>query len=155
MKNLKYTASLTDPDNDRQFIQDPTITLGAKSLERLKVASEAERYYGATGRPLTPGSMNFTTTLQTFDLKWRSLCERRDVTLPSVPNTTRNVKVTKWASSMQDFWGTVIGVRNAPLAYIVQEIAKVPMLPPPTFSQQTLLRRTWERRTGNDCPTVT
>ena len=32
---------------------------------------------------------------------------------------------------MQDFWGTVIGVRNDPLAYIVQEIAKVPMLPPP------------------------
>ena len=37
----------------------------------------------------------------------------------------------KWASSMQDFWGTVIGFQNSPLAYIVREIAKVPMLPPP------------------------
>ena len=43
--NLKYPASLQDPDNDGQFIRAPTITLGAKSLERLKVASEAARYY--------------------------------------------------------------------------------------------------------------
>ena len=32
---------------------------------------------------------------------------------------------------MQDFWGTVIGVRNAPLAYIVQEIEAVPVVAPP------------------------
>ena len=32
---------------------------------------------------------------------------------------------------MQNFWGTMIGVQNSPLAYIVWEIAKVPMVPPP------------------------
>ena len=37
---------------------------------------------------------------------------------------------------MQDFWGTVIGFRNAPLAYIVREIAKVPMLPPPLITNR-------------------
>ena len=53
--NLKYPASLTDPDNDGQFIRAPTITLGAKSLECLKVASEAARYYEATGNPPNSG----------------------------------------------------------------------------------------------------
>ena len=43
--NLKYPASLPDPDNDGQFVWAPMITLGAKSLERLRVASEAARYY--------------------------------------------------------------------------------------------------------------
>ena len=44
----------------------------------------------------------------------------------------------KWAASMQDLWGTVIGVQNAPLAYIIREIAKLPMLPSPTHTQHTL-----------------
>ena len=129
--NLKYPASFPDPDNDGQFIRYPTVKLGAKSLERLKVVSEAARYYEATGRPLTPGNMNFTTNLRTFELQWRSLCDRSDGPLVSVPIITSNVKVMKWASSMHDFWGTMIGVRNAPLSYIVQEIAKVSTLPPP------------------------
>ena len=93
--NLKYLASLPDPDNDGQFIQAPTIMLGAKSLERVKTASEAARYYEATGRPLTLGNMNFTTTLQTFKLQWRYLCDHSDGPLPSVPKITRNVKVMK------------------------------------------------------------
>ena len=106
------------------------ITLGAKSFEHLKVALEAAMYYEATGLPLTPGNMNFTTILRTFELQWRSLCDCSDSPLPSVPNITRDVKVMKWASEMKDFWGTVIGVRNAPLEYIIWEIAKVLMLPP-------------------------
>ena len=129
--NLKYPASFPDPDNNGKFIRSPTITLGVKSLERLKVASEAARYYEAIGRTLTPGNMNFTTTLRTLELQWQSLCDHSDGPLLSVPNITRNVKVVKWASSMQDFWGTVIGFRKSPLTYIVREIAKVTMLPPP------------------------
>ena len=116
--NLKYPASLPDPDNDGQFIRAPTITLGVKSLERLKVASEAARYYEATGRPLTLGNKNFTTTLRTFELQWRFLCDRSDAPLPSVPNITRNVKVMKWASSMQYFWDTVIGFQNSPFLQV-------------------------------------
>ena len=127
--NLKYLASFPDPDNYEQFIRSPTITLGAKSFERLKVASEAAKYYEATGRPLNTGNMNFTTTLRTFELQWRSLCDHSNGPLPSVPKITRNVKVLKWDSSMHDFWVTVIGVRNASLAYIVREISKVPMVP--------------------------
>ena len=106
--NLKYPASLPDPDNDGQFIQPPTITLGVKSLERLKVASESVRFYEATGRPLTPDNTNFTTPLQNYELHWRSLCDRSDGPLPSAPKITRNMKAMKLASSMQDFWGTVI-----------------------------------------------
>ena len=60
--NLKYPASLPNPDNDGQFIRAPTIKLELKYLERLKFASEAARYYEATGHPLTPVNMNFTTT---------------------------------------------------------------------------------------------
>ena len=43
--NLKYPASFPDPDNNGNFIRSPTITLVAKCLERLKLASEAGRYY--------------------------------------------------------------------------------------------------------------
>ena len=60
--NLKYPASFPDPDNYGQFIRSPMITLGAKYLECIKVVSEAARYYEATGHPLTPVNMNFTTT---------------------------------------------------------------------------------------------
>ena len=63
VKNLKYPASLLDPENDGQFIRAPTITLGANSFECLKMESGAARYYEATGLPLTPGNMNFATTL--------------------------------------------------------------------------------------------
>ena len=52
---LKYPASFLYPENDGQYIWAPTITLVAKSLERLKVASEAARYYEATGRPPDSG----------------------------------------------------------------------------------------------------
>ena len=120
--HLKYPDSLTDPENYGQFIWSPTITVGAKSLECLKVASEAARYYEVTGCPLTPGNMNFNTTLWTFELQCRSFCDRSDVPLLYVPKITSNVKVMRWASSMQDFLGTVIGVQNAPLSYIVREI---------------------------------
>ena len=77
--------------------------------------------------------MNFTTKFRTSKIQWRSLCDRSDDPLQSVPNITRNVKVMKRASSMQDFWGTVIGVQKATLAYIVREIAKVPMPSPHSF----------------------
>ena len=63
VKNLKYPASLPDPEKYGQFIRAPMITLGAKSLERLKVVLESTRYYEVTGRSMTPGNMNFTTTL--------------------------------------------------------------------------------------------
>ena len=118
--HLKYPDSLPDPENNGEFIRSPTITLGANSLEPLKVESEAARYYESTGCPITPGKMNFTTTLRNFELQWRSLCARSDGPLLSVPKITRNMKLMRWASSMQDFWGTVIGVQNAPLANIVR-----------------------------------
>ena len=128
--NLKYPASLPDPENDGQFLRAPTITLGAKSLERLKTASEAVRYYESTGRNLSPGNMHFMNTLRTFALQWQSLCDRSDQTSPSVPKITRNLKVMKWATSMEDFWGTVIRVRNSPLAYVVRADAAVPAVAP-------------------------
>jgi hypothetical protein len=123
--NLKYPEGIPDPANRGQFLRAQTLALGAKSLERLKIAAEAARYYEAIGRALTPNNMHYTNTLKTFGRQWKAICSRRDQSAPAVPKITRNLKVMKWAESMKDFWSTAIGVRNAPLAYVTRETVAV------------------------------
>ena len=127
--NLKYPAGIPDPNNPGAFLRAQTVALGARSLGRLRLASKAARYYESIGRDLTPANMHVTNTLKYFDMQWASLRERQSVS-PDVPKITRSLPVMQWSESIQDFWGTVIGIRNAPLTYVIRTLAAVPAAAP-------------------------
>jgi hypothetical protein len=62
---------------------------------------------------------------------WKALMEHKkeDFVLP--PKLTKHYPVHKWMESMVLYLRQKVGVRNAPLAYVVRAGAIVPAVPPP------------------------
>ena len=138
--NLKSPPSIPDPNNPGQTIRQAPFVLGAKSLKRLKVAANAVRYYESTNRALSATNMHYINVLQTFALEYESLIQRKKEDKPDVPKITKKTSVPKWSESFNDFLHRIIGVRNAPLAYLVREDvapgAASPLAPNKPFSTE-------------------
>ena len=134
--NLKSPPAIPDPANPGAMIRPPPFVLGAKSLKRLKIAADAVRYYQAIGRDLTAGNMNYTNTLKSFELQWKSLVGRKDEDKPKVPVITKNLKITRWSESFDDFLHRITGARHAPLAYVTRPVVAVPAAAPALLPRQ-------------------
>ena len=134
--NLRKPPSIPDIANPGQLVRQEPFVLGAKSLKRLKVAAKAVRYYEMIGRVLTSNMMHYGNTLVNFEQQWKSLEERKKEDVPDVPRITRNLKVTKWSESFNDFLSKVIGKRYAPLSYVIRENEAVPAVAPPLMTNQ-------------------
>ena len=65
-------------------IPTPPFVIGARSLMRLKVATDIVRYYTNTGRVLTLQNMRWDPTMKSFDEAWKALKERKDGDAPEV-----------------------------------------------------------------------
>ena len=133
--NLKSPPATLNAAEPPVLVPTAPFVLGAKSLHRLKVAAQAVKYYDATARPLSAGGMHYTNCLKTFELQWDALITRGDEDAPDVPKITRNVRITNWSESFQDHVHNVIGVRHAPLAYVIRSDETVAM-PPPALAHQ-------------------
>ena len=133
--NLKSPPAVLNAAVPPVLVPTAPFVLGAKSLHRLKVAAQAVRYYDATARPLSAGGMHYTNCLKTFELQWDALITRADEDAPDVPKITRNVRITNWSESFQDHVHNVIGVRHAPLAYVIRPDDTV-VMPPPALAHQ-------------------
>jgi hypothetical protein len=133
--SLRRPPAIPDPANAGVLVPQAPFVLGAKSLKRLKIAAEAVRYYDSIGRTLTPGNLRYSTTLKSFELQWKSLKERKDNDQPDVPKLTKNLKIIAWSEAFTDFLARVIGVRNAPLTYVIRPEVDVPAEAPPLIAR--------------------
>ena len=94
-------------------------------------ASNIVHYYEAVRRDITPSNMKCTTTIKSFVQHWKVLEERKkESDTPEVPKITKNLAVTKWSESFQDFLARVMGGRTIPLSYVIRELGEVPDVAP-------------------------
>jgi len=101
-------------------LQNP-LTLGAKSKNRLIVACEMVRYYGAVNRNLTAANMQWQGPLRNFEQQWKAMKDKKDEDDPETPKLTKNLSPMKWSEAFEDVMHRCIGVRMVPLAYVIRE----------------------------------
>ena len=120
VESFRNPPLIPDPNNAARQVRQNPFQLGARSLKRLKVAAQAVRYYQSTARATTAANMQWNTVLQNFADQWQSILDQKKDETPDVPKITRNFKVPRWSETFSDFLHRVIGVRNAPLAYVIR-----------------------------------
>jgi hypothetical protein len=111
-------------------IATPPFIFGAKSQKHLLSACNIVRYYEATGRALTPGSITWNTVIKNFAEQWKALKDRKSEDAPEVPKITKALPIIKWTEAFADYLHRVIGVRTIPLAYVIREVVEVPAAVP-------------------------
>ena len=102
-----------------KYEQAPPLLLSAKSKKRIIVAAEASRLYTQVGRPLTPVNMNWNT-LANFELQWDALKELKNQDDTEVPKLEKG-SIIKWIKSFKLHNRNVVGVRNCPIVYVIDE----------------------------------
>jgi hypothetical protein len=102
----------------------------AKSKMCLKGAQKIAKFYENVGRDLDPQNMTWLV-IKRFLEQWKALMERKKEDFGLPPKLTKHHPVHKWMESMVLYLGQKVGVRNAPLAYVVRAVAIMPAVPPP------------------------
>jgi hypothetical protein len=102
----------------------------AKSKMRLKDTQKIAKFYQNVGRDLDPQNMTWLV-IKRFLEQWKALMERKKEYFGLPPKLTKHHPVHKWMESMVLYLGQKVGVRNAPLAYVVWAGAIVPAVSPP------------------------
>ena len=80
-------------------IPTPPFEFGAKSIIRLKAASDIVRYYQTTGRPLTAANMQWDPVVKAFAEHWKSLKAHKTTDKPETPKITCGLPVVKWTEA--------------------------------------------------------
>jgi hypothetical protein len=104
--------------------------VSAKCMMHLKGAQKIAKFYENVGRDLDPQNMTWLV-IKRFLEQWKALMERKKEDFGLPPKLTKHHPVHKWMESMVLYLGQKVGVRNAPLAYVVRAGAIVPAVPPP------------------------
>jgi hypothetical protein len=113
----------------RQLHKIPAFEVSAKSKMRLKGAMLIAKFYNDVGRPLDPDNMSWIV-IKRFLEQWKALMERKKAGHGAPPKLMKNQAVHKWVDSFILYLSQIVGVRNAPLDYIVRAIAAVNATPP-------------------------
>ncbi len=102
----------------------------AKSKMCLKGAMKIAKFYENIDWTLDPDNMTWVV-IKHFLEQWKALMEHKkeDVGLP--PKLTKSSPVHKWLELMGLYLEEKVGVRNAPLSYVVHLDANVPAISPP------------------------
>jgi hypothetical protein len=103
--------------------------VSAKSKMRLKGAMLIVKFYDDVGRPLDPDNMAWPV-IKRFLEQWKALMERKKAEIGTPPKITKNQAVHKWIDSFTLHLTQKVGVRNAPVAYVVRAVAAVDVNPP-------------------------
>ena len=111
------------------LVNQAAFHIGAKSLHRLKVAAIAVEYYAATDRALTAQAMQWDSTLKNFEEQWKAIQDAKDSDKADVPMMSKTVGIVKWIEAYENYSKNCIGVRNAPLAYVIRDDVAVPAAP--------------------------
>ncbi len=103
--------------------------VSAQSKMRLKGAMLIAQFYDNVGCPLDQDNMSWPV-IKRFLEQWKALMERKKADHGQPPKLTKNQAVHKWVDSFVLHLSQKVGVRNAPLDYIVRAIAAVDPIPP-------------------------
>jgi hypothetical protein len=103
--------------------------VSAKSKMRLKGAMLIVKFYDDVGRPLDPNNMAWPV-IKCFLEQWKALMERKKAEIGTPPKIMKNQAVHKWIDSFTLYLSQKVGVRNAPVAYVVRAVAAVDATPP-------------------------
>jgi len=101
----------------------------AKSQMRIYASALAVKYYVATARDLDPSNMSWVV-VQRFHEEWKAIVEKKKMDVPDAPKLTKALAVYKWLEPVRNHLNQVIGVRCAPLSYVIRETATVDPVPP-------------------------
>jgi hypothetical protein len=104
--------------------------VSAKSKMRLKGAMKIAKFYENINRDLDPQNMTWMVIKHFLD-QWKTLMERKKEDHGLAPKLTKSCPVHKWLESFHLHLGKKVGVRNAPLSYVVRAVADVPAIAPP------------------------
>ena len=103
--------------------------VSAKSKMRLNGAMLIAKFYDDVGRPLDPDNMSWPI-IKRFLEQWKALMERKKADHGQPPKLTKNQAAHRWVDSFVLHLSQKVGVRNAPLDYVVRAVAAVVSSPP-------------------------
>jgi hypothetical protein len=92
--------------------------VSAKSKMRLKGAMLIVKFYDDVGRPLDPDNMAWPV-IKHFLEQWKALMERKKAENGTPPKISKNQAVHKWIDAFTLHLSQKVGVRNAPVGYVV------------------------------------
>jgi hypothetical protein len=116
------------------------LVFGAKSQQRLLVATDLVKYYNTVGRILTAGNIQWDRIMRTFKEQFKALNDKKDADAPDVPKITKALPMIKWTEAMLDYLHRIIGVRTITLAYVVRELVIPPAAAPALEQRQPYSR---------------
>ena len=103
--------------------------VSAKSKMRLKGAMLIVKFYNDVGRPLDSANMAWPV-IKRFLEQWKALMERMKTANGTPPKISKNQAVHKWINAFTLHLSQKVGVRNAPVGYVVRAVAAVDATPP-------------------------
>lgn len=69
--------------------------------------------------------------LKNFEYEWKAIKSAKDDSNDlDLPKVSKTVNIVKWIEAYENYSRQRIGVRNAPLAYVIRENEAVPPPPP-------------------------
>ena len=87
------------------------------------------KLYDDVGRPLDPDNMAWPV-IKRFLEQWKTLMERKRRRMGHPPRSQRIKGVHKWIDAFALHLSQKVGVRNAPVGYVVRAVAAVDATPP-------------------------
>jgi hypothetical protein len=103
--------------------------VSAKLKMPLKGAMLIVKFYDDVGCPLDPANMAWPV-IKRFLEQWEALMEQKKTEIGTPPKTMKNQAVHKWIDAFTFHLTQKVGVRNAPVAYVVWGVAAVDATPP-------------------------
>ena len=100
-----------------------------KSKMWLKGAMLIVKFYDDVGRPLDPDNMAWPV-IKHFLEQWKALMERKKAENGTPLKISKNQVVHKWIDAFTLHLSQKVGVRNAPVGYVVRAVAAVDATPP-------------------------
>jgi hypothetical protein len=79
------------------------LVFGAKSQQRLLVATDLVRYYDTVGRPLTADNIQWDRIMRNFKEQFKALKDKKDTDAPDVPKIKKALPIIKWTEAMLDY----------------------------------------------------
>ena len=109
---------------------------------RLKGAMIIVKFYNDVGRPLDPDNMAWPV-IKRFLEQWKALMERKKAEIGTPPKITKNQAVHTWIDAFTLHLSQKVGVRNAPVAYVVRAVAAADATPPCSSGWGSTLSGNW------------
>jgi hypothetical protein len=118
------------PGVGARMVEARSYEVSAKSKMHCKGAMKISKFYENINQDLDPQNM-MRMVIKRFLDQWKALMECKKEDHGLAPKLTKSCPVHKWLESFHLHLGKKVGVRNAPLLYVVRAVTDVPAIAPP------------------------